>query len=40
MCTIHEKNEVSVLKYVLCSAMNMSDFIDTNTFNTVIIKNK
>lgn len=36
MCRVHEKDDVSVLKSVLCSVMNVSHFIDTNTFNTVI----
>jgi hypothetical protein len=26
MCKIHEQDTVSVLKYVLCSLMNMSEF--------------
>jgi hypothetical protein len=32
---IHQQAEASVLKYILCSVVNMSDFIDMNSFNTL-----
>lgn len=39
MCKLHEQDKVSVLKHVLCSLLNVSDFFfRTKMFNIVIIK--
>jgi hypothetical protein len=38
MCKISEKDKMAVLKHVLCSLMNMSDFFRMKMFNTEIIK--
>ena len=38
MLNIPGQDEVSVLKHILCSLMDMSDFLYMKTFNTVIIK--
>jgi len=40
MCEIHEHDKITMLKHVLCSLMNMSDFFHMKVFNIVIIKKK
>jgi len=38
MCSAHEKDEVSVLKSVLCGVMSVSDFIDIPVLFTFYIQ--